>query len=268
MAFRSELESARERADAAEAESRRLAAELDAQRARLERVAEVEAQLEAARAAARERARDGRKLASGWLPALILGGAIGGALAGAFRSAQLDAAGAALEASRAELAMAAREGLRRTEEARRETALEREATFAARDRAEAAREESRAVLVRMLNPDTASDAPLNSFAALGAVVRVDGPAPAAPGAVCRVVALPEGDACVGRIECGVASHAFGCADPGPSRLELDGHVLRIDHDLRWTIEIGIPPRPRAASSTSPFGSFVFPPDPGPSGVAR
>lgn len=260
VAFRSELESARERADVAEAESRRLRAELEAQRERIERVTEVEAQLEAARASARARARDGRGVASGWLPALILGGAIGGGLAGLYWGARLEAAEAEREASRVELASAVREGFRRTEEARSETARERDAVHAERHRAAAAREEDRAVLVRMLNRD--GPAPdLNLTAELGTVLRTEGPAPAAQGTVCRVVALPAGDACVGRIECGAAHHAFGCAEPGTSHLELDYDTLRIVHDLRWRVEIGPLRRGRHAPSESPFAPYVVLPEP-------
>jgi hypothetical protein len=265
MAFRSELESARERADSAEAESRRLAAELEAQRARIDRVAEVEAQLEAARASARERSRDGALRPSSWLPALILGGAIGAALSGFFFGSQLETAAAALEASRAELASAVREGFRRTEEARHETARERDAVHAERHRAEAAREEARGVLVRMLNRNGSPGAERSLTTEIGSVLRTEGPAPAVSGTVCRVVALPEGDACIGRIECGGATHAFGCADPGSSTLELDHDLIRIVDSLRWRVEIGPLRGGRHAPAEGPFGPFVVLPDPGASG---
>ncbi len=233
MAFRSELEAAQHRAEAAEAETQRLKLELSSQTARMERVEEIEGQLETARAKLREQGP--RAQTTALVSGAVLGALI--ALGGTFALGRTDHA--ADEAHSRDADRAHEESLRRanvdTENARLELTLMTED----RDDARAAlRAESRDVRALLL---AIGDAPSADVAAqypvrLGRVIHVNGSTPLRVGALCDVVAS-ESEGCAGVIRCGdVTVHSFGCSGRTPTELAYDSGAIVVS-DPEWRVTL-------------------------------
>lgn len=250
MAFRSELESARDRADAAEAEVKRLEAEIASQRARMERIQEVESQLEAARAAARVRSDDPKSVVPVLLTGLLLGvlGTVGArSLLHAGDEAEAERAADACAREREAAAREARDRLAAAEDVARAASdtLELE-----RDAREAERAELGGVLLGLAADARGVPAPLHFGTVLGAM----GPAPAGVGARCDLVASSEGP-CLGALVCsGNVVHRFGCELPEPTHLRAHDGTVRVGGPLDWELTI--------STVVLPHGITIGPASPG------
>lgn len=200
MAFRSELESARDRAEAAEAEVKRLEHELASQRARIERVAEVESQLEAARAAARVR---GDVPLGTWLLRMAIPLVVGAGGVGLYAQSQL--ARSAEEA-------AAQDALHERERANLEGEVHR-ARFEA-ERAASLREDELRASHRSSERELQRLFPVlvpGGRLEIGVVESTDGDAPTSPGVRCHVESHSD-EACWASVVCGATIvHRVGCA---------------------------------------------------------
>lgn len=199
MAFRSELESARDRAEAAEAEVKRLEHELASQRERIERVAEVESQLEAARAAARVRGEV--PLAMFLRMALPL--AVGAGGVGLYAQSELTRLA---EEAAAQEALHERERASLEEDVHRARFEAERAASLREDELRASHRSSERELQRLL-PVLVPGGRLE----IGVVESTDGDAPTSPGVRCHVESH-SGEACWASVVCGATIvHRVGCA---------------------------------------------------------
>lgn len=242
MAFRSELDAAQERADAAEAQAKRLQHELDAQSGRMARVAEVEAELESARA----RLRTARP--EGWSKSLALWAGVA-ALVGAGaafvhgqgavarereicasaelgRGREIRIAAAESETVRAELLARATE----CEDSRRITEDERA--------------DLRSYLASLATPSAPELPPMAPSVAapmfaIGQVTHVEGNAPVAVGAFCGMSVASDAEGCSGVIVCdGVTVHRTGCDAASSTRMNHEGFAMDIvDREAGWRVDI-------------------------------
>lgn len=239
MAFRSPLVAATERADAAEAEVRRLTDELAAQSARIARVDEVEAELASARARLRtEKPESSFLKTSGlWLAVVF---SVGAGLAYAYQETRItaeravsaatelgharerQAATAEAEAERSELTAS----LSMCEEQRRAEVDEHDALRRYFDELSASR--------------TRTGTTLGAAPSLevGAVDRVSGAAPVGVGTSCWMTFGAE-PGCSGEIRCGGrVVHRLGCAGGSSTEMHHRGLGMEISNARAgWTVWI-------------------------------
>ena len=270
MAFRSELDAMRERAEGAELETRRLEGVLDEQAKRMERVAEIESQLEAARAKIRSTTGSPGAWARGSIAPMVLGAVVGGGMMYLLGVSRL---AAAREASELDATRRAAEH-RALETELESTRSDRDAARAERDDMTLATrrdlDDLRVVLVALSGAagmadrlDPASPPPSDGRAvrplAFGRVSHVEGAAPVAQGTPCEVRAFERSDECVGQIVCdGNVLHSFGCAVAPATRLRGHGASVSVDSEvLGWRVIVGAAARP--VSTTAPPGpALPFP----------
>jgi hypothetical protein len=244
MAFRSELDSARDRADAAEAEVKRLEAELASNRERMDRIQEVESQLEAARAAARTRRDEPTKT----LPVLVAGLLVG--LVASFGVVTFYGGAAGTEARHAlEECERNLETTERDAEDRLAAAGEsaRQAELSLDDERHARDLEHRelgAIFAALATDGSGHPMPLH----FGTVRVATGPTPVAMGARCNLEGSNEGG-CLGALECGgVVVHRFGCVIAGTTSFDAHNGMIRVRGPLDWQLSIStLMPAPEPAS---------------------
>lgn len=242
MAFRSELDAAQERADAAEAEAKRLQHELEAQSGRMARIAEVEAELESARA----RLRTARP--EGWSKSLALWAFVGALMGGgaAFVHGQRAVAAEAEICASAELgrgrearSAAAEAEMVRAELLTRATECEDSRRITEDERAELRR--YLALVGTPSAPELPSMAPSvpEPMFAFGQVTYVEGNAPVAVGAICGMSVASDEDGCSGVIVCGgIILHRTGCEARSSTRMHREGLAMDIvDHEAGWRVDI-------------------------------
>lgn len=269
MAFRSELDSARERADAAETEVKRLSGELEGQRARMERVEEIEGQLQTARAKLRQGADRPAVRAGLWV---VLGIALGGGFAYWQGRMALDEerelSAAASARWRNDVAVAERTG-----EADRARAGELARTL---EDEEAYFGRSRADLRELLLAFAGAPSPYDGRARwieLGRVVRTRGDVSVRVGDECTLVVESAGS-CAADVRCGGTTvHSLGCETEPATTLSGDGTRLVIDHAFEArTVEIDAslggrgPVEMMAPGSAATIGPGSLPPGVFPAGV--
>lgn len=238
MAFRSELEAAQHRAEAAENDVHRLRLELTSQAARIDRVAEIEGQLEAARAKLREQGPKSQTVA------VLVGGLLGMAIAGGgmYFVVQRGDAGDRATATEGDerhdrellSANAERDDARLALSMLGEERDELEETLARSSR------ETRAVVLAFSAAPTAAVA-LSHPIDLGPVSGTRGDSPVPRGVRCDIV-VPEDTACAGTIRCGgVALHSFGCRGRRTTEIGIDGHELTVSEsssdERAWSLTI-------------------------------
>jgi hypothetical protein len=230
MAFRSELEAAQHRAEAAESETHRLKLELTSQAARIDRVAEIEGQLEVARAKLREQGPKNQTVA------VLVGGLLGMAIAGGGMYFMARRGDAAARATAAEGEERHERELIRANAERDDARLELGIITAERDDAHSSLDdtsrEMRTVLLALGDAETPEDGPTHPVR-LGRVVEVHGAPPVRSRTFCDVMA-PASTECAGTIRCNdVPLHSFGCRGRATTEMRAEGFRIRVSHPDWW-----------------------------------